>query len=141
VAFAWAIPMAYSAQTNNLPIDAWLTFGAAICLTVAYDTFYAMVDRDDDVKIGIKSTAILFGHRDLLWIAIFQGLCLLLLLAVAAIKQLGPWFYAGWLAMLASFVYQRQIARQREREACFKAFLNNHWSALVLLVGLVINYS
>jgi 4-hydroxybenzoate polyprenyltransferase len=140
-AFAWSIPMGYASQTNSLPIDAWLTFGAAVCLTTAYDTFYAMVDRDDDIKIGIKSTAILFGRWDLFWIGAFQVLCLLLLLAVAVLKQLGPWFYVGWLAMLASFVYQHRIAHGRSRQACFKAFLNNHWSALLLLAGLVINYT
>ncbi len=141
IAFAWAIPMAYSAQTNSLPTDAWLTFGAAIFMSIAYDTFYAMIDREDDIKIGIRSTAILFGSRDLLWIGIFQSLCLVLLLVVAVIKQLGPWFYAGWAIMLGSFIYQNQIALRRDREAYFNAFHNNHWSALALLVGLVINYA
>ncbi len=140
MAFSWAIPMAFSAQTGALPLTAWLTFAAAVSMTVAYDTYYAMVDRDDDLLIGVKSTAVLFGDWDRTIIALLQGITLALLLWVAQIEQLGLFFYLGLSVMTALFVYQYVITKQRERDACFKAFLNNHLASLAVWVGLVLHY-
>jgi len=140
MAFSWAIPMAFSAQTGAIPLTAWLTFAATVSMTVAYDTYYAMVDRDDDLLIGVKSTAVLFGDWDRTIIALLQGLTLVLLLWVAQIENLGLFFYLGLAIMAALFVYQFAITKQRQREACFKAFLNNHLASLAVWIGLVIDY-
>ena len=140
MAFSWAIPMAFSAQAGALPLTAWLTFAAAVSMTVAYDTYYAMVDRDDDLLIGVKSTAVLFGDWDRTIIALLQALTLALLLWVGQIENLGLFFYLGLAIMAALFVYQYVITKQREREACFKAFLNNHLASLAVWIGLVIDY-
>jgi 4-hydroxybenzoate polyprenyltransferase len=140
MAFSWAIPMAFSAQTGAIPLTAWLTFAATVSMTVAYDTYYAMVDRDDDLLIGVKSTAVLFGDWDRTIIALLQGLTLALLLWVAQIENLGLFFYLGLAIMAALFVYQFAITKQRQREACFKAFLNNHLASLAVWIGLVIDY-
>lgn len=140
MAFSWAIPMSFSAQTGAIPLTAWLTFAATVSMTVAYDTYYAMVDRDDDLLIGVKSTAVLFGDWDRTIIALLQGLTLVLLLWVAQIENLGLFFYLGLAIMAALFVYQFAITKQRQREACFKAFLNNHLASLAVWIGLVIDY-
>jgi len=140
MAFSCAIPMAFSAQTGAIPLTAWLTFAATVSMTVAYDTYYAMVDRDDDLLIGVKSTAVLFGDWDRTIIALLQGLTLALLLWVAQIENLGLFFYLGLAIMAALFVYQFAITKQRQREACFKAFLNNHLASLAVWIGLVIDY-
>ena len=140
MAFSWAIPMAFSAQAGVLPLTAWLTFAAAVSMTVAYDTYYAMVDRDDDVLIGVKSTAVLFGDWDRTIIALLQALTLALLLWVGQIENLGLFFYLGLAIMATLFAYQYVITKQREREACFKAFLNNHLASLAVWVGLVLDY-
>lgn len=139
-AFSWAIPMAYAAQTNSVPIEAWLLFCAKLLWTVAYDTQYAMVDRNDDVKIGVKSTAILFGELDRHMIALLQLLMVAALLIVAANKELGLWFYLGLGSAVALFVYQAKLTFRRSREGCFQAFLNNHWVGLLILAGIIFHY-
>ncbi|WP_086479970.1 4-hydroxybenzoate octaprenyltransferase [Oceanospirillum sanctuarii] len=140
-AFSWAIPMAYAAQTNSVPVEAWLLFSAKLLWTVAYDTQYAMVDRNDDVKIGVKSTAILFGELDRHIIALLQILAVIALLIVAAHKGLGIWFYLGLAAACGLFIYQTKLIFHREREACFKAFLNNHWVGVLILLGIILDYA
>jgi|TARA_B110000503_G_scaffold77222_1_gene119036 4-hydroxybenzoate polyprenyltransferase len=139
-AFAMAIPMGFAAQTESTGLTAWLTFGAAVCMTIAYDTYYAMVDREDDVKIGIKSTAVLFGRWDLTIIAGFQAVCVGLLLVVGEINHLGNPFYGGLSVMVALFIYQQWLGRSRNTNNYFKAFINHHWAALSVWVGLLINY-
>lgn len=139
-AFAMAVPMGYAAQTGALELTAWLTFGAALCMTIAYDTFYAMVDKDDDLKIGVKSTAILFGAWDLIIIASFQAACVALLLLVGQINQLGSPFYLGLMVMAGCFIYQYRLGLSRIKANYFKAFLNSHWAALAVWLGLLINY-
>jgi len=138
-AFGWAIPMAWAAVSESLPLVCWLVFFANICWTVAYDTLYAMVDRDDDVKIGVKSTAILFGRFDKLIIGLLQLATLLLMAWVGMLLQLNAAFY--WTLMLAAalFVYQQKLIVRRERPACFKAFLNNNYVGLVLFLGVLMN--
>ncbi|MDP6164826.1 MAG: 4-hydroxybenzoate octaprenyltransferase [Gammaproteobacteria bacterium] len=140
LAFSWAIPMAFSAQSGHVPYIAWLTFAAAVLMTVAYDTYYAMVDRNDDLKIGIKSTAVLFASWDRTIIGILQLLTLTLLVSVGHIQNLGWPFHTGLTVMAILFVYQAYITRSRERDPCFRAFLNNHWASLAVWLGLVAEY-
>lgn len=140
-AFGWGIPMAFAAQSGELPRGCWLVFIANILWTVAYDTFYAMVDRDDDLIIGVKSTAILFGEDDRLITGILQ-VCTLLLLALVGIQfKLGYWYYVGLMGAAALFVYQQYLIRDRARAACLQAFLNNNWVGASVFAGLVLNYT
>lgn len=139
-AFGWSIPMAFAAVSESVPLSCWLMFLANILWAVAYDTQYAMVDRDDDLKIGIKSTAILFGRQDKLIIGILQVAVLALMVAIGYLNQLNGAFYAAVAAAGALFIYQQKLIANREREACFKAFLNNNYVGLVLFVGLAISY-
>ncbi|GAB1621531.1 4-hydroxybenzoate octaprenyltransferase [Agarivorans albus] len=141
LAFSWCIPMAYAAQTNTVPAEAWLLLVANVCWTVAYDTKYAMVDRDDDLKVGIKSTAILFGRFDKLIVALLQAASLLCLALLGHVKQLGFIFDIGLLAAAVLFVYQQKLIRYREREACFQAFLNNNYVGLAVFIGIASHYA
>jgi len=140
LAFAWAVPMAFAAQSNALPATAWVVFLSAVIWAMAYDTLYAMVDRDDDIKVGIKSTAILFGRYDLLFVGVFQT-CMLLLVLLA-----GHWHNRGWVffvgLVVAAYLIARQLhdCRNRDREECFKAFLNNHYVGMAIFIGLAIDY-
>ncbi|TFH87513.1 4-hydroxybenzoate octaprenyltransferase [Billgrantia azerbaijanica] len=137
-AFSWAIPMAFGAVLGTIPVEAWLLFAANVAWTVAYDTEYAMVDRDDDLKVGIKSTAVLFGRADRLMIGALQGLTLALLAWAGVRLALGGFFWLGLCAMAATFLWQQWLIRHRERERCFQAFLNNHWSGLLVFAGLAL---
>jgi 4-hydroxybenzoate polyprenyltransferase len=139
-AFAWAIPMAFAAQTGNVPKVAWLLFVATVLWATAYDTMYGMVDRDDDVKIGVKSTAILFGEADRLIIAILQILALGALLMVAQLAGLGLYYLFGLLVAAALVFYQQYLIRDRAPEQCFRAFLNNNWFGAVVFTGIVLDY-
>lgn len=139
-AFGWAIPMAYAAQTGSLPASLWLLFAANIAWTVAYDTMYAMVDREDDLKIGIKSTAILFASKDKLIIGLLQIASLLLLLAFGYLNQLGSLFYWGLLAAAGLFVYQQMLISARHAPACFKAFLNNNYVGMAIFIGIAADW-
>lgn len=139
-AFSWSIPMAFMAITEQVSWWAWLLYLANVLWTVAYDTQYAMVDREDDVKIGVKSTAILFGHYDKLIIGLLQLTMLTLLFFI------GQHFHLAWPFMLALlvtmliFFYQHWLIRDRERQACFAAFLNNHYVGLVIALGIIGHY-
>lgn len=138
-AFGWAIPMAFAAVSESLPLSCWLMFLANILWAVAYDTQYAMVDRDDDVKIGVKSTAILFGRYDKLIIGMLQAGVVALMVAIGVLNSLGgPWYWAILLAA-ALFVFQQKLIAGREREACFRAFMNNNYVGLVLFLGLMLS--
>lgn len=140
-AFSWAIPMAWAAEANALNQLTWLLFTANVLWSVAYDTLYAMVDRDDDLKVGIKSTAILFGEADRAIIGVLQLLVLVILLLVGRQAELGTFYYLGLTAMATLFVYHQFLARDRSREGCFKAFLNNNWAGFVVFAGLVLDMS
>ncbi|WP_218354379.1 4-hydroxybenzoate octaprenyltransferase [Alteromonas lipotrueiana] len=139
-AFGWAIPMAFAAINESLPLACWLLFFANLCWTIAYDTMYAMVDRDDDLKVGVKSSAILFGRYDKISIGVLQVTTLILMWAVA--MQIG----AGWPVFLAIiicaglFAQQQYNIRFRQREACFTSFLDNHYVGLAFAVGLLTDY-
>ncbi len=138
-AFGWAIPMGWAAVSESLPFVCWLVFLANICWTVAYDTQYAMVDRDDDLKIGVKSTAILFGRYDKLIIGLLQLAALGLMALVGILLHLNGAYY--WSLLLAGglFVHQQKLIAGRERELCFQAFLNNNYVGLVLFIGVLLN--
>lgn len=141
-AFSWGMPMAFSAVTGELPPpEAWLLYIANLLWTVAYDTYYAMTDREDDLKIGIKSTAILFGEADRLIILTLQGLALLCLAMAGARFSLGIWFLLGLLSAAACFAWEFWSTREREPQACFAAFLHNHWAGLAILLGIVVDYA
>lgn len=137
-AFSWGIPMAWSAHQANAPAEAWLMFISSLLWIVAYDTEYAMVDRDDDFKIGVKSTAILFGDLDRLMIGILQASALLgfsLLGMALGYKHL---YYVGLTLMASLFIYQGWLIRDRQRDACFEAFRNNIWVGMCLLLGVLL---
>ena len=138
-AFGWAIPMAWMAVSGDLPLSCWLVFLANVCWTVAYDTFYAMVDRDDDLKIGVKSTAILFGKYDCLIIGGLQVATLVLLAIAGRLLHLNGWYYLSLLVAAGFFIYQQRLAIGRERQACFRAFLNNNYVGLVIFIGVVLS--
>ncbi|GGK61800.1 4-hydroxybenzoate octaprenyltransferase [Amphritea balenae] len=140
MAFAWAIPMAFTATLNSIPNQVWLLYIATVLWTVAYDTMYAMVDRDDDLKIGVKSTAVLFGDMDKVIIGILQLLTLSIFALLAVQLGLSLWFYMGILMMGGFFVYQQYLIRDRQRDACFKAFLNNHYAGMALFISLFLHY-
>ena len=141
MAFGWGIPMAFAAVRDEVPAVAWLLYVANILWATAYDTWYAMVDREDDLKMGAKSTAILFGELDL----VAQGLLYALFLAALALAGqragLGVWYYGGLGLATALVVYEFAIARGRDRAACFKAFLHNHWVGLTVFAGLALDYA
>ncbi|MGO1616918.1 MAG: 4-hydroxybenzoate octaprenyltransferase [Oceanisphaera sp.] len=138
IAFSWAIPMAFAAQGNSLPAGLWLLFAANLTWTIAYDTMYAMVDRDDDLKIGVKSTAILFGKHDKLIVGLLQLTTLLLLVAAGLTFALGSLFYWSLLGCAGLFVYQQRLIRDRERMPCFSAFLNNNFVGMLVFIGIVL---
>jgi len=138
-AFSWAIPMAWAAEANQLSQLTWLLFTANVLWTVAYDTLYAMVDRDDDLKVGIKSTAILFGEADRAIIALLQTMVVVILVMVGQRAELGSFYYLGVVAMATLFVYHQYLARERSREGCFKAFLNNNWAGFAVFLGLALD--
>ena len=141
-AFSWGMPMAFSAVTGELPPpEAWLLYIANLLWTVAYDTYYAMTDREDDLNIGVKSTAILFGEADRLIILTLQGLALLCLAMAGARFSLGIWFLLGLLGAAACFAWEFWSTRGREPQACFAAFLHNHWAGLAILLGIVVDYA
>lgn len=138
-AFSWAIPMAYTAVDAPFTAVTWLLYTANILWTVHYDTLYAMVDRDDDLKIGIKSTAILFGDADRLMVGLLQLMTWTAWLLLGIQADLGLFWGLGLAVAAGCFVYQQWLIRARERDPCFRAFLNNHWAGMALFVGLVID--
>ena len=141
MAFGWAVPMAFAAQTNSIPLVAWLLYLAVMLWALVYDTMYAMVDKEDDLKIGVKSTAILFGEYDRQIIGVLQLIILGLLAIVGQLQALAWPYYIG-LAVAASLsAYQQKLIFHREKALCFQAFLNNNWFGLAVFVGLVFAYS
>jgi 4-hydroxybenzoate polyprenyltransferase len=140
-AFGWAVPMAFAAQTGSASQLGWLVFGTALVWAVIYDTFYAMVDREDDLKVGVKSTAILFGDADLFVIGGLQLLMLLALVFVGSMAELGIWYFASIGVSAILMAYHQWLARDRQPAACFKAFLHNHYIGLLVFIGIVLHYT
>ena len=139
-AFGWAVPMAYAAQTNELNPVAWLLFIATVLWATAYDTMYAMVDREDDLKIGVKSTAILFESADKLIIGIIQATLILCLIMIGQRAELGGFYFTGVLLASGLAIWQQYLIRHRQAAQCFQAFLNNNWFGLILFVGVFLEY-
>ncbi len=140
IAFGWAVPMSFSAQINSVPAVAWVMYLAVVLWALVYDTMYAMVDKDDDLKIGVKSTAILFGAYDRHIMAVLQLIIVGLLIAVGQMQQLSWPYYSGVLVAAGFSVYQQKLIFHREKTLCFKAFLNNNWFGMAVFVGLVMDY-
>lgn len=140
-AFSWSIPMAFAAQTGELPGDLWLLYLGNLLWTMAYDTKYAMVDREDDLVVGIKSTAILFGNRDRLIIGLLQ-LAFLGLMVLAGLRfELGFYYYLGLVGAAGLCVYHQYLIRERDPAACFEAFLHNNWIGVIIFAGLLLDYA
>ncbi|KGJ92206.1 4-hydroxybenzoate octaprenyltransferase [Thalassotalea sp. ND16A] len=140
-AFSWGMIMAFAQIRGEIPTVAWLLFTANVLWTIAYDTMYAMVDKDDDVRIGVKSTAIAFGRFDKVIIALLQVSTLALLIKVGQMQQFNLFYYGGVAIAAGSFFYQQDLIKQRDRDDCFKAFLNNHYGLLAVLLAIIIQYS
>ena len=140
VAFGFGIPMAYAAQTGSVPLPAWILLAANIFWAIAYDTEYAMVDRDDDRQVGIHTSAILFGRLDVTAVMASYALMLLLLLAVGAAQHAGLAYYAGILVACGLMAYHYTLIKDRTREGCFKAFLNNTWVGAAIFAGIAADY-
>ena len=140
IAFTWAIPMAFAAERNALPLEAWwLALANAVWVT-AYDTQYAMVDRDDDLRVGVKSTAILAGERDLALVAALHVSTVVLLTGLGIYLDLGGYYYLGLVLAAVFCVYQNLLTRSRDRDRCFQAFLNNAWVGAAVFAGIVLAY-
>ncbi|PYY86503.1 4-hydroxybenzoate octaprenyltransferase [Pseudomonas sp. TKO26] len=140
-AYSWGILMTFTAQNGELPATAWLLYIANLLWTVGYDTYYAMTDRDDDLKIGVKSTAILFGDADRVIILTLQGLSLGCLLMAGARFNLGGWFHLGLAVAAGCFAWEFWYTRDRDRLKCFKAFLHNHWAGMAIFIGVVLDFA
>jgi 4-hydroxybenzoate polyprenyltransferase len=140
LAFAWSIPMAFAQLTGSVPRLAWLMVVAVVLWAAVYDTMYAMVDRDDDLKLGLKSTAILFGDADRLIIGAMQAMALFALLLVGNEAGLGSWYRAGLAAGAVIFAYEQWLIRRRDPARCFQAFNNNHYFGMVVFIGLALDY-
>jgi 4-hydroxybenzoate polyprenyltransferase len=137
-AFSWGLLMAYTSVQSDLPREAWLLFVASVLWIVAYDTMYAMVDRDDDLRVGIKSTAILFGDADRLMVGLLQAGALTTLALFGSLREMGFFYHLALTAMLGLFCYQHYLIRDRDRGGCLRAFLNNTWVGFVFFVGVVL---
>lgn len=141
LAFGWAVPMSFAAQTGTIPAVAWELYLATILWALVYDTMYAMVDRDDDLKIGVKSTAILFGDLDRIILAMLQAFMLLMLYAVGRQSGLGVPYDLALMVAAGFFLYQQRLIHHRVKDNCFKAFLNNHWLGAAVFAGLALHYA
>jgi len=140
ITFGWGIPMAFAAQLERVPQTAWLLLLANMLWVTVYDTLYAMVDRDDDIKIGVRSTAILFGDSDRHIIAVLQAMTLVSLHLVGRRLRMGYWYETGLGVSALFFIYQLWLIRKRERGACFRAFLNNQYVGMSVFVGILLEY-
>jgi len=140
IAFGFAVPMSFSAQTNTVPMVAWIMYLAVMLWALVYDTMYAMVDKEDDLKIGVKSTAILFGEKDREIMAGLQLIIITLLIVIGLMQQLSGFYYAGIMVASGLSVYQQKLIFNRDKVLCFKAFLNSNYFGLAVFSGLVLDY-
>jgi len=139
-AFSWSVPMAFAEQAGGVPAFAWLLFAAAVLWTMVYDTMYAMVDREDDLAIGVRSSAVLFGRADRIMVALMQLGSLALLATVGQLSRLGRWYWLG-LGVAATLALREQwLIRDREPTACFQAFLNNNYFGMAVFAGIALDY-
>ena len=140
VAFGWAVPMTFSANLGYVNKSGWLIFVTAIIWAIIYDTYYAMVDRDDDINLPVKSTAILFGKYDLLIIGICQIIMVFLLILLAKIMNATIWVHLSIFISSCIMMHHQIITKKRQRSACFRAFYNNHYIGMVIFIGILLNY-
>ena len=140
IAFSFGIPMAFAAQTGELPLIVWLLMAANLLWVIAYDTEYAMVDRDDDLKIGIKTSAITFGHFDVMGIMLCHAGFLSIMIGIGLMQKLGFAYYVGLIAASGLIIYQYRLIRERDPALCFRAFLHNNWVGAVVFAGIVLGY-
>ncbi|MEM1112549.1 MAG: 4-hydroxybenzoate octaprenyltransferase [Pseudomonadota bacterium] len=141
LAFSFGVPMAFAATLDALPQGLWLWFLGNLLWTVVYDTQYAMVDRDDDIEIGVKSTAILFGRHDKIIIGALQVACMAMWASAGLVFSLGAPYWLALLAIAGLFIYHQVLIRDRDRDACFRAFLHNNRVGLVLFLGVALSYA
>jgi len=141
LAFGWSVPMAFAAQSNAIPDIAWLLLTATVLWATAYDTMYAMVDREDDLQIGVKSTAILFGEADVLLVGVIQGTFIVTLLIIGNKLEFGMYYYSGLLVAAILILYQLKLIKDREPSQCLKGFLNNNWVGIAIFAGIVMQYN
>jgi 4-hydroxybenzoate polyprenyltransferase len=139
-AFGWSVPMAFAAQSGSVPPEAWVMFLSVVLWTTAYDTIYAMVDREDDLVIGVRSSAILFGRADRLIIGALQVGALAGLVAVGLVCGLGRWYWTGLVVAAGLAIHQQVLIRDRDPDACFRAFLNNNLFGLAVFAGILLHY-
>ena len=140
IAFSFGIPMAFAAQTNSLPSIIWILMLANLFWVIAYDTAYAIVDKPDDLKIGIKTSAITFGRFDVLGVMLCHAIFIVLMVSIGQWQQMGLAYYAGLAAAVGLMLYQYTLIRNRDRALCFKAFLHNNWVGLVVFVGIALDF-
>ena len=140
IAFSFGIPMAFAAQTGELPLIVWLLMAANLLWVIAYDTEYAMVDRDDDLKIGIKTSAITFGHFDVMGIMLCHAGFLSIMIGIGLMQKLGFAYYVGLIAASGLIIYQYRLIRERDPTLCFRAFLHNNWVGAVVFAGIMLGY-
>ena len=140
IAFSFGIPMAFAAQTGELPLIVWLLMAANLLWVIAYDTEYAMVDRDDDLKIGIKTSAITFEHFDVIGIMLCHAGFLSIMIGIGLIQKLGFVYYVGLIAASGLIIYQYRLIRERDPVLCFRAFLHNNWVGAVVFAGIMLSY-
>ena len=140
LAFSWSVPMAFAAQTGELPLVAWVLFFAGVLWTTAYDTIYAMVDRDDDLVICVRTSAILFGRADRGIVAALQFAAIALLCAAGLLADLGGWYWLGLVVAVGTVLHQQYLIRHRDPADCFRAFLNNNLFGLAVFGGLLLDY-
>ena len=141
MAFGWGIPMGFAALTGSVPALAWVLYVANIFWATAYDTWYAMVDRDDDIRMGAKSTAILFGEMDLVAIGVLYACMFAALALVGRDAGMGAWYWGGLGAALVLVAWEFGLARGRERDACFRAFLHNNWVGMAIFAGIALDFA
>jgi 4-hydroxybenzoate polyprenyltransferase len=140
IAFSFGIPMAFAAQTNTLLSIVWVLMLANLFWVIAYDTAYAIVDKPDDLKIGIKTSAITFGRYDVLGVMLCHAIFIALMLVIGQWQQMGMAYYAGLVVAVGLMLYQYSLIRNRDRALCFKAFLHNNWVGLVVFVGIALDF-
>lgn len=140
IAFSFGIPMAFAAQTNELPLIVWLLMAANLLWVIAYDTEYALVDKADDLKIGIKTSAITFGRFDVIGVMLCHMLFLSIMIGIGLIQQLGVVYYVGLVAVLGLIIYQYRLIHELDPARCFRAFLHNNWVGATVFAGIALDY-
>jgi len=140
IAFSFGIPMAFAAQTNSLPSIIWVLMLANLFWVIAYDTAYAIVDKPDDLKIGIRTSAITFGRFDVMGVMLCHAIFIAIMLTIGQLQSMGMAYYAGLMIVAGLIVYQYTLIRNRDRALCFKAFLHNNWVGMVVFIGIALDF-